>query len=82
MSRNSNSNSTLDSETDCTVQGMRAVQGRRRHHLNQNTRNTTVSEEVREILRSRLSNEYNLYHFIIKLLRTQISECVELNKSS
>ena len=61
---------------------MRAVQGRRRHHLNQNTRNTTVSEEVREILRSRLSNEYNLYHFIIKLLRTQIRECEEFNKSN
>ena len=64
------------------MQGMRAVQGRRRHHLNQNTGKSRVSEEVREILRSRLSNEYNLYHFIIKLLRTQIRECELSNKSS
>ena len=58
---------------------MRAVQATRRHHLNQSTKNTTlVSREVREILRARLGNEYELYQFIVQQLRYQVRECQEV----
>ena len=43
--------------------------------MNKNYKKTSVSGEVREILRRRLRNEYKLYNFITKQLKAQIIEC-------
>ena len=41
----------------------------------ENKLNPFLSDEVKQILKSRLRNEYNLYNFIMKQLRAQIKEC-------
>ena len=48
------------------------------HHENKNFDKPRVSERVKRILRSRLSNEYELYNFISERLFLQSRECHQI----
>jgi len=57
------------------LKGITKKQMSKKHHENKNFKKTIVSDEVKQVLRSRLDNEYKLYNFIKEELQAQAIEC-------
>jgi len=75
----SKSLSVLECVAPSFLQGLQSAQESRHYHANKNTKKDVVSQEAKMILRSRLKNEYELYHFVLKRLHLQYDQCRQLS---